>query len=44
VKDDGYWSVRMLPNGDVHWRSRWGTERVTHPAMRPPPRKEPSLF
>jgi hypothetical protein len=44
VKDDGYWSVRMLPNGDLHWRSRWGTERVTHPAMRPPPRKEPSLF
>ena len=52
IKDDGFWSMWLLPNGDVRWRSRWGTERITHPAMRPavpvvppaPPPEVPAPF
>jgi Domain of unknown function (DUF222)/HNH endonuclease len=50
IKDDGYWSVQLLLNGDLRWRSRWGTERITHPAMPtasappPPPPDVPAPF
>jgi hypothetical protein len=44
VKDEGYWSLRLLPDGTAHWRSRWGTERFVRPAIRPAPPDVPSPF
>ncbi|HEY8319553.1 MAG TPA: DUF222 domain-containing protein [Amnibacterium sp.] len=34
VKDDGCWTVTLLPGGRMEWRSRWGTVRTTEPAVR----------
>jgi hypothetical protein len=45
IKDEGYWEVRLLPDGSVLWRSHWGTERIVRPAIRPaPPPEVPSPF
>jgi hypothetical protein len=33
AKDDGCWTVEILGDGRLEWRSRWGTVRFTEPAV-----------